>query len=62
MLTSPYHHYEDLRIELHSYMNEMGLSRNRQRGAPRPMSRRLSISDRIAIALIPLLVAFALVV
>ena len=61
MLTSQYSSYEDVKIELESYLNEMGLGRDRQPSAARPKSPRASITDKITLALIPLLTAFVFV-
>ena len=61
MLTSEFHQYEDVKVELESYLNEMGLGRNREPGAARPVSPRASFTDKITLALIPLLTAFVFV-
>ena len=61
MLMSEGYRYEDVKLELDSYLNEMGLGRNREPGAARPPSPRVSIADKVTLALIPLLTAFVLV-
>ena len=58
MLISQPYHYEDVKVELERYLNEKGPGRNREPGATRPMSLRV----KVALALIPLLIALGFVV
>ena len=61
MLMSETYRYEDVKIQMDSYLNEMGLGKDRVPGAARPRSPRVSVTDKVALALIPLLTAFVFV-
>ena len=61
MLMSETYRYEDVKIQMDSYLNEMGLGKDRVPGAARQRSTRASITDKVTLALIPLLTVFVVV-